>query len=129
MSDPTTPSSSPSGPRLAISSRTAPTRRERMTLRARSWWRNYFSRDRVMNGVRSLPWVVPLTLLIWVYAEREQVVPVPVAIPIEVVSTDPNRLVTIEGQSRPASGRPQVMATLSGPKAQTESVKDRLIDG
>src|SRR5436305_9069569 len=54
----------------------------------RRWVRNTFTRDQIASGLRSLLWVAPLTVLIWIYAEREQTTNAPVNIPIEVVSTD-----------------------------------------
>src|SRR3954467_3445784 len=59
-------------------------------------WRERFSRENVMNSLRTLAWVVPLTILIWIYAEREQLATEPVVIiPIDVKTTAPNRVVTL----------------------------------
>src|SRR5689334_21555844 len=56
-----------------------------------------FSREHWANFLKSLPWVVPLTVLIWVYAEREQLADDPkVPIPIEVRTSDPNRIARID---------------------------------
>src|SRR4051812_28677703 len=56
----------------------------------RRWMRDTFSRDQLAAGVKQLMWVAPLTLLIWVYADREQQVPARgVLVPVEVRSTDP----------------------------------------
>ena len=63
----------------------------------RRWARNTFTRDQLASGLRSLLWVAPLTVLIWIYAEREQIITTdtPLYIPIQVVSTDPDRVVTL----------------------------------
>lgn len=82
-----------------------------------SWARHTFARERIFNGLRNLLWVAPLTLLIWIYAEREQIHPQPdVAIPIEVTANDPNWVVTLQ---RPSD--PTIIATLSGPKSQVDA--------
>src|SRR3954471_10050063 len=47
--------------------------RKRLGHSLRGWTRSTFSRESYMASLRSLLWVVPLTVLIWVYAEREQV--------------------------------------------------------
>lgn len=86
---------------------------------ARRWARQAFSRESLGNGLRSLGWVVPLTVLIWVYAEREQVKTETMSIPIDVVSKDADHVVTF------ADNAPQtVMATISGPKAKIDAVRD-----
>src|SRR3954451_22007031 len=91
----------------------------------RRWARNTFTRDQIANGLRSLLWVAPLTVLIWIYAEREQSIEskTPVSIPIMVVSTDPQRVVTLK---RPADG--QVSAYLYGPNGRVEAVREKLLD-
>ncbi|HSI33995.1 MAG TPA: hypothetical protein VK986_10450, partial [Tepidisphaeraceae bacterium] len=54
------------------------------------------SADRTMSVLKNLLVVVPLTLLIWVYAEREQAVTVPGNIfPVEVRTTAPDRVVVL----------------------------------
>src|SRR6478672_4258814 len=58
---------------------TAPKRnwRRRLAHSLRSWSRVTFSRESYLASMRSLVWVVPLTVLIWIYAEREQVTTLP----------------------------------------------------
>src|SRR5213595_2181335 len=65
---------------------------------ARRWFRDTFNKEQLISGLRSLIWVAPLTVLIWIYAEREQIIttPTPLYIPIQVVSTDPDRVVTLK---------------------------------
>ncbi len=97
----------------------------RASLALNNWARYTFSREKVINGAKTLLWVAPLTLLIWVYAEREQLTPQDnITIPIEVTSNDPLRVVTLL--------RPQpslLIATLTGPKAKVEAVKNMLHPG
>jgi hypothetical protein len=90
--------------------------------RARSWARRSVARERVFGGLRTLLWVAPLTVLIWVYAEREQAVSVPnVRVGIEVTSNDPSTIVTL------APGvQPWLTATLFGPRAQLDVARERV---
>jgi hypothetical protein len=89
----------------------------------RRWFRNVFTQDRVAGSLKTLAWVVPLTCLIWVYAEREQVykTPDPVPIPITLSSSDPKMVVTLV---RPPEG--MIMAYLEGPRSQVDAVKQQL---
>jgi hypothetical protein len=80
------------------------------------------SREQVLNFLKNLVWVAPLTLLIWVYAEREQTVTVsPLTFPVEVLTTAPNRLVTLR---KPADKN--VVVELSGPRARLDRVRELL---
>lgn len=83
------------------------------------------SRDQVVNFLKNLVWVAPLTLLIWVYAEREQTVTLgSVTFPIEVRTTDHNKLVTLR--------KPQdknIVVELSGPRARLDRVGELLKPG
>jgi hypothetical protein len=69
--------------------------------------------------------VIPLTLLIWVYAEREQTVTLgSVTFPIEVRTTDHNKLVTLR--------KPQdknIVVELSGPRARLDRIGELLKPG
>ena len=86
-----------------------------------SWVVRTFTSENVLSGLRTLAWVGPLTILIWVYAEREQVLVKPGAtIPITVKSTDPTRIVRL----RP--GEQSVTADIVGPKSATERVYELL---
>src|SRR5690242_1264927 len=56
----------------------------------RRFWVHAFSRESLFNFAKTMAWVVPLTILIWVYAEREQRDTDPgVTFPIDVRSSDP----------------------------------------
>ena len=91
----------------------------------RRWFRSAFTRESILGSLTTLAWVVPLTVLIWIYAEREQLfTDTSVPIPIEVNSGDPNRVVTI---IRPAEK--MVMADLQGPRSRVELVKSSLSGG
>src|SRR3982750_1628129 len=81
--------------------------------------------QKTVDVLKTLAWVAPLTILIWIYAEREQSIPVSgVSFPIEVRTTDPTRLVTLRD---PADHN--VVATLLGPRTSVERVMRELQAG
>lgn len=95
--------------------------REEMT-HFRRWVRRNTSRDAIVSSLKTLAWVAPLTLLIWVYAEREQETPQPsVPILISVKSNDPNRVVKLV-----RDGDRVVMADLRGPRSSLDIVRAEL---
>jgi hypothetical protein len=80
------------------------------------------SRDQFTGFMKNLVWVVPITLLIWVYAEREQSVVEPsIVASIDVKTADSSRVVTLRG---PADKN--IILELSGPRARLERVKELL---
>lgn len=103
----------------------APARRplgKRVGWAFRSWARDTFSRESLVSSLKSLAWVAPLTVLIWVYAERQQDVttpPVPVAITVQ--TGDPTRVVKLADLANNT-----IHIVLEGPQAGVEKVKDWL---
>lgn len=98
------------------------TTRARMTIWLRRWSRETFSRESLLSSLRSLMYVAPLTLLIWMYAEREQLLKVSnVQIRVALKSADPNRVVTLLD---PADGT--VFAELSGPRGRLEAAQEKI---
>ena len=82
--------------------------------------REAFSKESLLSSLKSFFWVAPLTVLIWIYAEREQLITVKAfAIPVEVKSSDPRQTVTILS---PASR--MIEADLRGPRARLDRVRD-----
>ena len=84
----------------------------------RRWSARTFTWEHVVSGLKTFMWVAPLTILIWVYAEREQVVQKEETIPIAVKSTDPNRIVSL----RP--GDESIVATIEGPRLAVDRVRE-----
>src|SRR5438552_13254555 len=84
-----------------------------------------FTRDNIISNLKTLAWVVPLTLLIWIYAEREQVATTKdVAVPFELVSVDPNVAVTLNrAQDK------NLILELQGPQARLQDVLTKLRGG
>ena len=79
----------------AISRRNPPRAGERRSMVRRTasvgrrWARDTFSREQLVSNLKSIAWVIPLTILIWVYAERAQQDDGAATVTIEVKSADP----------------------------------------
>lgn len=71
---------------------------------------------RVRDVMTMLAWVVPLTLLIWLYAEREQLSRTTLVVPVQLTPGNPNEIVT--------PGRATVTLTLTGPRARLEALRN-----
>jgi hypothetical protein len=84
----------------------------------RRWSARTFTMENLLSGLKTFAWVAPLTILIWVYAEREQVVQKEVTIPIAVKSTDPGRIVSL----RP--GDESIVAFIEGPRLAVDRVSE-----
>lgn len=68
--------------------------------------------ERIADMLKTLVWVIPLTVLIWFYAEREQSTTADnVTIPIAVRINTPDKIVTL---NNPVDGK--IVATLAGPR-------------
>jgi hypothetical protein len=89
----------------------------------RLWFRRTFTREHVVSNLKTLMWVAPLTVLIWVYAEREQTArEEDVALILAIRSEEPGRIVTLlRGESDNV-----VYVNLRGPRSRLEAVKANL---
>lgn len=121
MPDPSSSSSPPNEPRSSFRQTL-----DYITDAEKRWWHHAFSRENILDALKTFAWVGPLTILIWVYAEREQIPndPSPVPFAIEVKSNDPNRVVILR---KPAEKL--IMAELNGPRAKVDQVRDVLSGG
>jgi len=86
----------------------------------RRWWATTFTRQGMMDALRNLAWVGPLTVLIWVYAEREQVdtqqyPDVPVQIVGNNLAITPDYATISIKLKGPQDGRERVEAALGKP--------------
>ncbi|HEY2584697.1 MAG TPA: hypothetical protein VGI81_02905 [Tepidisphaeraceae bacterium] len=102
----------------------APARRpfgKRVGWAFRYWARDTFSRESLVSSLKSLAWVAPLTLLIWVYAERQQDFKTKVPVAIAVRGGDPTRVVKLAELSNNT-----IHIELEGPQSGVEKVKDWL---
>jgi len=84
-----------------------------------------FARDAIIRNLKSLPGVVLMTVLIWIYAEREQVIKSPVTFRVEAKNPDRNRLVELIVPSPDG----QVHAELSGPQERLDRLREKLQTG
>lgn len=79
---------------------------------------------RVIEGIKTFLWVAPLTILIWIYAEREQIATLPdVPVQIELRSQATDRVVMLVS---PEDRR--LFLDLQGPRAGLTEVRDTLLD-
>jgi hypothetical protein len=89
------------------------------------FWRIFSSREKMVEGVKTLAWVIPLTLLIWIYAVREQVVqplsPNVTNVVVDFSSSDPSYGVQYSGD-----GQARVNLQLTGPQQSLELVREDL---
>lgn len=91
----------------------------------RSSLRAAMTRESLWSSIKSLAWVAPLTILIWVYAEREQIRPSESQpIRFSIRTTDPRQVVTIVSQPEST-----ITATLRGPQQALEQVVRKLGPG
>jgi hypothetical protein len=87
-------------------------------------FRSRMTRENIVSNLKTLAWVVPLTLLIWIWAEREQVLRTEnVPVPFELSSSDPNRAV------RNKSNDNNLVLVLSGPQARQQELVNKLSGG
>ncbi len=80
--------------------------------------------SRVLQGVKTFLFVAPLTLLLWVYAEREQMGSLKdFGVTVDVRTNQPDRLVSLVV---PEDHR--LILDLEGPRSSIEAVRDQLSD-
>jgi hypothetical protein len=93
------------------------------TAGARRWAHRNFTRDNLIQALKTFASVGPLTILIWIYAEREGIqTQRDVSIAIEVRCIDPSRIVSLQ---KPYPEK-VVVADLAGPAGTLDNVIQRL---
>jgi len=103
--------------RLEIKHIFAPSRLRAFALNVRDWFRASFFRM-----LKSLAWVAPLTILIWIYAERQQIDRAEgYQIPVELTTSSPDRLATLLDPPDH-----NVIATLTAQRARLNQAKAAL---
>jgi len=88
----------------------------------RSWSRNTFSRESLLSSFYTFLWVVPLSVMIWFYAEREELVKLPSKEFNIEARPEPTRVITFAGQGE----QYKIRADLMGPHGKLEAVEQRL---
>jgi hypothetical protein len=98
----------------------APSRARDQFGRFGRWLRDCFERENIIAGLTALAWLVPMTLLIWIYAEREQVLPEKdQTIPIAVRSNDGSLYVEVTSDAN-------IVADLAGPRSRVDEVRQQI---
>lgn len=86
------------------------------------WLREATTPSALVDGLKTAVWVVPLTVMIWVYAEQAQPQEeVSQPILLDITSKEPNRIVTV---LTPGGNIP--LADLSGSKSSLDDVVSKL---
>jgi len=117
------PAAAPS-PKTVTGPRAASTRTWRDDVSA-EWNRfhNSLTRDNLIAKLKTFAWVAPLTLLIWIYAEREQVaVYEDEPVPFELVNSEDGRYVSLKQDEN-------LILKLTGPRARVNNVLNQLRGG
>ncbi len=86
--------------------------------------RSLLTREGFLGGVRTLAWVLPLTILIWAYAEREEAVTETVVVPVNLQADQTDRVLTIRDQTDN-----NIAVELKGPRAGIQRLKDQIEKG
>ena len=80
---------------------------------------------KIIDVLKTLAWVIPLTILLWVYAEREQVTPASIQhVPFQVRAAGADRIVTLISPSDH-----YLDIDVRGPRAGVEAVRTALSEG
>src|SRR4051812_23194500 len=111
-----------SAPPAPVPLRYEPRRSSRLS-RTRSRIREFFRPDHLREFLSTLALVAPLTVLVWVWAEREQAVEVPVkkSFAIAVRASNVTKTVALaQGESD------SVLVEMNGPRAGVEAIKDAI---
>ena len=81
-------------------------------------------REKWLDFGKTMLWVVPLTALIWIWAEREQIAYGTISnVPVKFVHASPDRMVSI------VDGDGKISVDVRGPRASIEALRDRLSEG
>lgn len=87
--------------------------------------RSRFTRENIISNLKTLAWVIPLTFLIWIYAEREQIATTKdEPVPFELIENSADRAVML---AFPADKN--LMLELQGPQARLQDVLAKLRGG
>jgi hypothetical protein len=91
----------------------------------KAWARHTFSRASLISTFKSLMWVIPLSFLIWAWAEREESVKdTAVPLSLNVLSPDPTHSVRLVV---PMDAK--LRADLSGPNGKLQVIRDQYETG
>src|SRR5688572_30737940 len=74
-----------------------------------------------IGALKTFLWVAPLTALIWIYAEREQIDKAEVRVPIRLMSKSTDRIITVQSPTDR-----MISLDLQGPRASLGELRDVL---
>src|SRR5271170_1443901 len=84
------------------------------------WARKTFTRENTKSALASMIWVVPLTVLIWVYGAQNSMTDQPLSVNLSLASSDPKQVLT------PFEANRSVQLTLHGSEAALQQVVQTL---
>jgi hypothetical protein len=84
------------------------------------WARKTFTRENTKSALASMIWVVPLTVLIWVYGAQNSMTDQPLSVNLSLASSDPKQVLT------PFEANRSVQLTLHGSEAAMQQVVQTL---
>lgn len=123
MEEPSEPTPPPTYQMPTLGYRTAP-RRSGMISSLRKQSRQYFTLERLREFGTTMALVVPLTLLIWVWAEREQNVPSEkMLFIVDVRSGDPTKTMSIV---RDGTTSQAITVELTGPRSGLDAIRETI---
>jgi len=83
-----------------------------------------WTRENLVGGLKTIAWVLPLTILIWVYAEREQVDTATIQAAVSLEPDAADRMASVREQSDTL-----VMIEIRGPRAGIDQLRGQLTPG
>jgi YbbR-like protein len=84
------------------------------------WARQTFTRENFKSALASMIWVIPLTVLIWVYGAQNSMSDQPLSVNLSLASSDPKQVLT------PSEANRSVQLTLHGAEAAIQQVVQTL---
>jgi len=76
-----------------------------------------------VEAFKTFLWVAPLTALIWIYAEREQIATAEVTVQIKLLSKSSDRIITV---TSPLERPTKISLDIQGPRASLNELRDVL---
>src|SRR5438445_7384424 len=86
------------------------------------WYRRHLTAEALLDAAKTSVWVVPLTILVWVYAEQQQHLPVQdQTLQVDFRASTPDRIVTLANRRDD-----MIMVDLDGSNAAVSAVKEEI---
>lgn len=105
-------------------------RARRRALATPAWVRRvryWFSPENLKEFATTLGLVVPLTVLIWIWAEREQSQDAELQFVVDVRARNPGKVVSLAGDDAATRPRPvPIVVKISGPKVGVDAIREQI---